>query len=90
MRQGPAPSTDAASYSSVGTCLSPARKMTIGAPNCQTVSRMSIGIVRDGSPTQPPASKPKNCWTWSTMPLSMNIAFHTIAMETEAPISEGA
>ncbi len=37
-RKGPAPSISAASYSSCGTCLSPARKMTIGAPNCQTVS----------------------------------------------------
>ncbi len=33
-----APSTSAASYSSRGTCLRPARKITIGAPNCQTVS----------------------------------------------------
>lgn len=37
-RSLPAPSTSAASYSSRGTCFRPARKMTMGAPNCQTVS----------------------------------------------------
>lgn len=37
LRQALAPSTFAASYSSLGTCLRPARKITIGAPNCQTV-----------------------------------------------------
>lgn len=41
LRQGPAPSTSAASYSSLGTCLRPARKITIGAPNCQTVRATS-------------------------------------------------
>ena len=37
-RHWPAPSTDAASYSSAGICLRPARKITIGAPNCQIAS----------------------------------------------------
>ncbi len=64
--------------------------MTIGgAPNVHTASSTNIGIVLDGSPTHPPAGSPNSCWMRSTMPSSMNIAFHTIAIDTLAPISDG-
>jgi hypothetical protein len=81
---------DAASYRSAGICFRPARKITIGAPNCQTVSRMNIGMVMAGLPTQPPRLIPKKDRPWSTGPASPNMAFQTIAMDTDAPIRDGA
>ncbi|MNY64875.1 hypothetical protein D3C86_2020500 [compost metagenome] len=62
----------------------------MGAPNCQTVSRISMPMVMSGLPTQPPRLIPKKDNPWSTGPESPNIAFQTMAMETEAPISDGA
>ncbi|MNR37991.1 hypothetical protein D3C85_1560600 [compost metagenome] len=64
--------------------------MTIGAPNCHTVSRIIMPMVMLGLPTQPPRLIPKKDKPWSTGPESPNMAFHTIAMDTDAPIREGA
>jgi hypothetical protein len=89
-RHGPAPSTDAASYSSPGICFSPARKITIGAPNCHTASRIIIGRMSDGMPTQPPMLMPNRLRLESTGPSVVNIARHTIAMLTLAPMRDGA
>src|SRR6478735_12644913 len=90
LRTGPAPSIDAASYNSPGICLRPARKITIGAPNCHTVRRMNIGMVIEGLPTQPPRLILIFNEPWSTGPESPNMAFQTMAMETDAPIRDGA
>ena len=41
-------------------------------------------------PTQPPMSMPKKLSELSTGPSLENIARHTIATDTDAPISDGA
>ncbi|GFJ85933.1 hypothetical protein Phou_101130 [Phytohabitans houttuyneae] len=88
-RHRPAPSTCAASCSSTGTCLRPARKMTIGAPSCQAPSSTSISREKSGLPAHPPVLMPTARSARSTTASSVKRAFHTIARLTLAPISDG-
>ena len=60
------------------------------APNCQIASRIIVGSTRSGLPIQPPRSIPKKLSELSTGPSSANIARHTIATDTDPPISDGA
>ena len=55
----PAPSISAASYSSFGICFSPARKITIVAPNCHTASRIIAGSTSSRVPDPPAQIDPE-------------------------------
>jgi len=72
LRQAPAPSIDAASYSSLGIDCSPASRMSIWKPICAhtlttiTHSRAQLGSTRKGRrsrpiPTRMPLKTPSGC-----------------------------
>ena len=88
-RHAPAPSTAAASYSSVGTCLSPARKITMGAPNCQIASTISVSSAQSGSLTQGSPSTPNRARNELNAPSRLNMLTQTMASATLPPSSDG-
>ena len=72
-----------------GICRSPARKITIGAPKPQTLSRMMVDRAVSGFEIHPGPSMPKTARNWLTMPSTPKICFHRIATATDEPSSDG-
>ena len=63
--------------------------MTIGEPNFQTFSRISVPSAESGSETQPWPSMPKQRQHWLTRPSVPKICRHRIAIATLPPSSDG-
>jgi hypothetical protein len=89
VRNRPAPSSAAASNISAGICLSPARKITIGAPNCQAANSTKVPSAVDGSAIQLLPPMPTSPSRPLIAPALPNRVCHTMAIATLPPRSDG-
>ena len=86
----PAPSTLAASYNSRGIWRRPARKMTIGEPNCHTCRAISVQLAVSGFAIQDIDEFAPNRFNSAlNRPSEPNTIFHGTATATEPPSMDG-
>ena len=84
-----APSMRQASYSSLGICFNPARKITIEDPKDQTTSKLIVNNAYFGCSRKGIAGIPIFPRTVFTRPVRENMNRHKMDMETLAPKIEG-
>lgn len=84
-----APSTEEASYKSLGICFSPARKITMVEPNCQTVSRISVPSAVSGLVIQLFPSIPKTAISLLKIPSTPKMLRQSSDTPILPPIREG-
>ncbi|MNI87830.1 hypothetical protein D3C73_1450610 [compost metagenome] len=89
LRNTPAPSTPADSYSSCGICFSPARKIIMVEPNCHVFNRIKVPSAVLGLEIHAGPCMPIRLRIWLMYPSRPNMLRQRTETAMLAPISEG-